>query len=65
VDGYTALMWAADHASSDIVDLLLKAGANPNLKNKRGETAVALAEQGIATGQTIISKLQSKMRPNS
>jgi ankyrin repeat protein len=60
VDGYTALMWAAEHGSADIVDLLVKAGANPNLKNRRGETAAALAEQGIATRQAIISKLQSK-----
>jgi hypothetical protein len=32
VDGYTALMWAADHGSQDIEDLLLKAGADPRLK---------------------------------
>ena len=62
VDGYTALMWAADRASLDIVDLLLEAGANPALKNKRGETAAALAEKGIATRQAIVSKLQSKSR---
>jgi hypothetical protein len=42
------------------VDLLVKAGANPSLKNNRGETAEALAEQGIATRQAIISKLKSK-----
>jgi len=59
VDGYTALMWAAEHGSLGIVDLLMKAGANPNLKNKRGETAASLAEQGIATGRAIISKLES------
>ena len=62
VDGYTALMWAADHGSLDIVNLLVKAGANPGLKNNRGETAVALAEQGIATRQAIISKLQSNLK---
>jgi ankyrin repeat protein len=60
VDGNTALMWAAEHGNLDIVDLLVKAGANPSLKNNRGETAEALAEQGIATRQAIISKLKSK-----
>jgi ankyrin repeat protein len=62
VDGYTALMWAAEHGSLDLVDLLVKAGANPNLKNVHGETAAALAEQGIATRQAIISKLQSNLK---
>jgi ankyrin repeat protein len=59
VDGYTALMWAADHGSLDIVDLLVNAGANPDLRNRRGETAATLAEKGIATRQAIISKLQT------
>ena len=60
VDGYTALMWAAEHGDLDIVDLLVKAGANPGLKNNRGKTAEALAEQGIATRQAIISKLHAQ-----
>lgn len=60
VDGYTALMWAASHGESELVDLLMKAGANPKLKNNRGETAASLAEEGIATRRTIISKLEAK-----
>ena len=59
VDGYTALMWAAQHGSPDLVDLLMRAGANPDLKNKRGETAAALAERGIAMRRAIISRLDS------
>jgi ankyrin repeat protein len=58
--GTTALMYAADHGSLDIVDLLVKAGANPNLKNINRETAVSFAEQGIAARQAIISELQPK-----
>ena len=60
VDGYTALMWAAEHGDRDIVDSLLQAGADPSLKNRRGQTAEALADQGIATRQAIILKLQTK-----
>ena len=37
--GCTALMGAADQGSLEIVDLLLKAGANPNLKDAWGETS--------------------------
>jgi ankyrin repeat protein len=60
VDGYTGLMWASEHGSLELVNLLVSAGANPNIKNKRGETALTLAEQGIATRRMIISKLESK-----
>lgn len=57
--GCTALMYAAQHGSVAIVDLLLKAGANPNLRNINRETAITFAEQGIETRRAIISKLQS------
>jgi ankyrin repeat protein len=62
VDGYTALMWASEHGSLDLVELLVSTGANPNLKNNRGETAISLAERGIATRRAIISKLESKSK---
>lgn len=55
--GCTALMYAADHGSVDIVDLLVKAGANPNLKNINRETAITFAQHGIDTRRAIISKL--------
>jgi len=44
VDGCTALMSAASQGSVDIENLLLKAGANPSLKDSCGETAADMAE---------------------
>src|SRR5208282_3720967 len=46
--GDTALMYAADHGSQDVVDLLMKAGANPHLKNSWGQTATDMAERVMA-----------------
>lgn len=59
VDGYTALMWAVKHGSSQIVDLLLHAGASAAVTNKRGETAASIAQQEIEKQRTIISKLNA------
>jgi ankyrin repeat protein len=39
-DGTTALMLAAQYWKSDIVELLLKAGADAGLKDTRGQTAI-------------------------
>jgi ankyrin repeat protein len=58
VDGFTALMWAIKHGSSEIVDLLLQAGASVDAANKRGETAIAVAEQEIQQQQAILAKLK-------
>jgi hypothetical protein len=51
--GCTALMSEAGHGSQDIVDLLMKAGANPYLKNSWGQTATDFAEKVIATRKTV------------
>jgi hypothetical protein len=51
--GCTALMSAADHGSQDIVDLLMKAGANPSLKDSWGQTATDMAERIIATRKAV------------
>jgi ankyrin repeat protein len=59
VDGYTALMWAVKHGSLDIVDMLLHAGANAAVTNKRGETAASIAQKEIDKQRTIISKLNA------
>jgi hypothetical protein len=46
--GWTALMYAADHGSVAIADLLVKAGADPHRKNSWGQTAADLAESSLA-----------------
>ncbi len=47
--GWTALMYAADHGLVDIEKLLMKAGANPRLKNSWGQTAADMDARVIAT----------------
>lgn len=59
VDGYTALMWAVEKGSEEIVDELLRAGARTDIVNKRGETATIIAKKEIEKEQGILSKLQS------
>jgi hypothetical protein len=51
--GWTALMYAADHGSVDIEDMLVKAGADPRLKNSWGQTATDLAERSTATRKSV------------
>jgi hypothetical protein len=51
--GYTALMEAADNGFLDIVDLLVKAGADTHLKSSWGETATDMAERVIATKKAV------------
>jgi uncharacterized protein len=47
--GQNALMWAAAHGHPDAVDVLLKAGANPNVASKGGFTPLIFAaEKGDA-----------------
>jgi hypothetical protein len=53
VDGYTALMWAADHGSLNIENMLIKAGADARPKNSWGETASDLAEKVIAKKKAV------------
>ena len=62
-DGDTALMAAAEGGHAEIVDMLLKAGANVSITDIGGETAATRAQKGLAKlvekQQAIISKLQS------
>ena len=58
-DGDTALMAAAEHGHAEIVEMLLKAGANVSITDKGGETAITRAQKTLAKQQAIISQLQS------
>jgi ankyrin repeat protein len=53
-DGGTALAWAAVRSNAEIAELLLKAGANPNLVNEQGIGPLYLA---IANGSPAIVRL--------
>ena len=53
-DGTTALVWAATRSNTDIAELLLKAGANPDLTNDLGIGPLSLA---ITNGSTAMVKL--------
>jgi ankyrin repeat protein len=43
-DGYTALMWASRYCHESTVRLLLDHGADKELKNEHGESAIDLAK---------------------
>jgi Ankyrin repeats (3 copies) len=64
-DGRTALMAAAEQGHGEIVEMLLKAGANVSITGRRGETAASLAQKTLAKQQAIAEKQQaiiSKLR---
>ena len=58
IDGDTALMGAAEHGHAEIIEMLLKAGANVSIANKRGETATAIAQKGLEKQQATLRKQQ-------
>lgn len=41
--GYTALMWACDNGHTQIVEMLLAAGAEPNTSDQKGYTPLMMA----------------------
>ena len=43
-NGWTALMYASYHCHKETVQLLLNHGADVNLKNEEGQTALDLAD---------------------
>jgi ankyrin repeat protein len=70
--GQNALMWAAANRHTEAVDLLLKAGANPNTASKSGFTPLVFAtEEGdaktvaslLAAGADINHELAGGMSP--
>jgi Ankyrin repeats (3 copies)/Ankyrin repeat len=60
IDGQTALMAAVGHGHVEIIEMLVKAGANVSIANKRGETATSSAQKGLEKHQAIVSMLQSR-----
>jgi Ankyrin repeats (3 copies)/Ankyrin repeat len=61
IDGDTALMVAAEQGHAEIVEMLLKAGANVSITDKRGETAISLAQKALAKQQAIVEKQQAML----
>jgi hypothetical protein len=57
-DGRTALMAAAGKGHAEIVEMLLKAGANVSITGDGGETASSLAQKTLAQQQAIVEKQQ-------
>ena len=67
IDGDTALMAAVENGHAEIAEMLLKAGANVSITDKRGETAATFAQKRLERQlaelqkqQDIILKLQSR-----
>eukprot|EP00931_Biecheleriopsis_adriatica_P054670 TRINITY_DN32197_c0_g2_i1.p1 TRINITY_DN32197_c0_g2~~TRINITY_DN32197_c0_g2_i1.p1 ORF type:complete len:821 (-),score=197.80 TRINITY_DN32197_c0_g2_i1:49-2511(-) len=52
-DGFTPLMWAATHQSLDMVQLVVRHGANPTLLDQRGEVIEALCPDHLAVGDSV------------
>jgi hypothetical protein len=59
-DGRTALMAAVDQGHAEVVGMLLKAGANAGIADKRGQTATAIAKKNLEKQQGILSSLESR-----
>ena len=59
VDGTTALHWSVRQDDLEMSRLLLKAGANPSLKNSHAQTALDIArDEHTAAFQTLRSASQ-------
>lgn len=54
-DGWTPLMWAALHGQIDMVVLMVRHGANPNLLDDQGQEIQTLCYQHLSVGETLYS----------
>ncbi len=63
-DGSTALLWAANLNDADLAARLLKAGANPKVRNRLGSTPLAEAAFNSNTGM-IKALLDAGADPNA
>eukprot|EP00746_Dinoflagellata_sp_MGD_P165987 gnl/MRDRNA2_/MRDRNA2_95591_c0_seq1.p1 gnl/MRDRNA2_/MRDRNA2_95591_c0~~gnl/MRDRNA2_/MRDRNA2_95591_c0_seq1.p1 ORF type:complete len:821 (+),score=211.88 gnl/MRDRNA2_/MRDRNA2_95591_c0_seq1:85-2547(+) len=54
-DGWTPIMWAAMHGSLDLVQLLLRHGANPDFADANGVSVRDLAPEHTAVREVLIS----------
>jgi ankyrin repeat protein len=64
--GHTPLMRAADMGHTEVVKVLLKAGANPNVATKTGETALLLATKASPAIPGLVDALvEGKADPNA
>lgn len=61
--GVTALIQACLHQKKDIVELLIKNGADVNFKDDEGETALAVAERWGHTD--IVNIIKDHMKSSS
>jgi len=57
--GFTPLHWAAHEGRTDSVGILIAAGANVNLKNKNGTTALLVAAQQAIVHQSYLRSERS------
>merc|ERR1719382_633665 len=61
-DGWTPLMWAAMHQSLDMVELVVRHGANPSLLDEQGEAVEALSRDHLAVGSAVENILGANAR---
>eukprot|EP00928_Gymnodinium_smaydae_P009220 TRINITY_DN1340_c0_g1_i1.p1 TRINITY_DN1340_c0_g1~~TRINITY_DN1340_c0_g1_i1.p1 ORF type:complete len:870 (+),score=209.16 TRINITY_DN1340_c0_g1_i1:67-2676(+) len=61
-DGWTTLMYAALHQSLDMVQLVVRHGANPSLLDEDGELVAELGSQHLAVGDALYNVLGSNER---
>ncbi|HEX8576872.1 MAG TPA: ankyrin repeat domain-containing protein [Flavobacterium sp.] len=61
-NGMTPLMFAARYNNVEVIELLLANGANPNIKNDKGFTALKYAQLSNATEAVALLQQKSKSK---